>query len=62
MANRPALFTKADLRRFFDVANENGKTVGVRPDGTLIMLETELMSQPDNTPTKEERRPRSWSR
>lgn len=61
MANRPALFTKADLRRFAGVAEECGKTVAVRPDGTLIMVDVELMKVPqDKTP--KEQGPKRWSR
>ena len=61
MANRPALFTKADLRRFAGVAEECGKTVAVRPDGTLVMVDVEALPVPRQT-KKTEKGPRQWSR
>lgn len=38
MSRRPATFTKADLARAMAVARENGMTVRVEPDGSMMLI------------------------
>jgi hypothetical protein len=53
MSPRPALFTKAELRRALDVAREKGFRLLARSDGTLV-FERDTNSQAADKPLEQD--------
>lgn len=54
MSRRPATFTKADLARAMAVARENGMTVKVEPDGSMLLIPVPAAQPVEEAPV------RSW--
>lgn len=54
MSRRPATFTKADLARAMAVARENGMTVKVEPDGSMLLIPVPAAQPVEEAPI------RSW--